>query len=168
MPEAGPRLNLAIISDTHLPRGRRRLPDACVERLRAADLILHAGDFTAASVLDELRALAPVEAVHGNQDDAALRSSLPEQHVVEVDGVRIGLVHDAGRREGRHERLAAAFPGCDAVAYGHSHIPELARHGEVWILNPGSPTERRRAHHRTLVAIEVERGELRPRLVTVG
>ena len=65
--------------------------------------------------------------------------------MVEVEGVRIGLVHDAGRREGRHERLAAAFPGCDAVAYGHSHIPELARHGEVWILNPGSPTERRRA-----------------------
>jgi len=159
---------VALLADTHMPRGARRLPEECRALLGRAGLILHAGDFTAASVLDELRALAPVEAVHGNQDDAALRSSLPEQHVVEVGGVRIGLVHDAGRREGRHERLAAAFPGCDAVAYGHSHIPELARHGEVWILNPGSPTERRRAPHRTLVAIEVERGELRPRLVTVG
>jgi putative phosphoesterase len=159
---------VALLADTHMPRGARRLPDDCLALLGRAGLILHAGDFTATSVLEELRALAPVEAVHGNQDDAALRSALPERHVVEVEGARIGLVHDAGRREGRHERLVAAFPGCHAIAYGHSHVPELARHGDVWILNPGSPTERRRSTHRSLMALEVESGELRPRLVTVG
>ena len=156
---------IALLSDTHLPRGGRRLPPECLALLERADLILHAGDFTAASVLEELRALAPVEAVHGNQDDEALRELLPERHVVEVDGGRIVLVHDAGRREGRPARLVAAFPGCDAIAYGHSHVPELARHGDVWILNPGSPTERRRAPARTMGIAEISGGEARFRLI---
>jgi hypothetical protein len=135
--------------------------------LEGADLILHAGDFTRASVLEELRRLAPVEAVHGNVDDPELRSSLPERLVVEAGPLQIGLVHDAGPREGRAARLAAAFPDCAAVAYGHTHMPELARHGGVWILNPGSPTERRRAPHRSLITLELDGGELRPRLITL-
>jgi putative phosphoesterase len=158
---------IALLADTHMPRGSRRLPSGCVALLERADLILHAGDFTAASVLEELQAYAPIEAVHGNGDDAALRELLPERHVVESAGVRIGLVHDAGRWNGRAERLVAAFPGCDAIAYGHSHVPELTRHGGVWILNPGSPTERRRAPQRTLIALDVVDGALRPRLVAL-
>ncbi|HEX2045044.1 MAG TPA: metallophosphoesterase family protein, partial [Gaiellaceae bacterium] len=136
---------IALLGDTHLPRGSRRLPAECVRLLDAADLIVHVGDFTALSVLDDLRRLAPVAAVHGNMDEPALRRALPERLVVEAEGLRIGLVHDAGPARGRHERLVAAFPGCGLVAYGHSHLPEVSRVGETWIVNPGSPTERRRA-----------------------
>src|SRR3954447_5780722 len=104
-------VRLAIISDTHLPRGARRLPDACLERLRAADLILHAGDFTTVAVLDDLEALGPpvaagpaapgargppAPAVHGNIDGPDVRARLPERRIVEAGGARIGMIHDAG------------------------------------------------------------------------
>jgi len=94
-----------------------------------------------------------VEAVHGNVDEPAVRAALPERLVVEAEGLRIGVVHDGGRRAGRHERLRAWFPGCDAIAYGHSHLPEVVRSEGVWILNPGSPTERRRAPARTMIVL---------------
>jgi putative phosphoesterase len=159
---------VTVISDTHLPRGARRLPEACLELLRGADLIVHGGDFTAASVLDDLRALGPpVEAVYGNMDDPALRETLPEQRVVEAGGARIGVVHIPGPRIGREERLARRFAGCDAVVYGHTHVPQVERFGELWILNPGSPTERRSAPGHTLLVLEVEAGEIRPELVDV-
>ena len=125
-----------------------------------ADLILHLGDFTAASVLEELQRLAPVEAVHGNMDDAALRAALPERRVVEAKGLRIGLVHDPGPAPGRHARLAAAFPSCDIVAYGHTHVADMRRAGSVWVLNPGSPTERRRAPGHTMIVLEAGEPEV--------
>jgi uncharacterized protein len=156
---------IAVVSDTHLPRGARRLPAACLDLIARADLTLHAGDFTTAQALDELSALGPVEAVHGNVDEPVLRSLLPERRVVDAGGVRIGMVHDAGPRTGRAERLVGAFAGCAAVVYGHTHLPELAQHDGVWILNPGSPTERRRAAHRSLIALEVNGEDLAPRLV---
>jgi putative phosphoesterase len=157
---------VAVIADTHMPRGGRRLPGACVERLRAADLILHAGDVVAESVFDELEALGPpVRAVHGNMDEAALRERLPATLVVDAAGLRIGMTHDAGPSAGREARLARRFPGCAAVVYGHSHIPQVVRAHEVWILNPGSPTERRRAPTHTMLVLEVAAGELRPELI---
>jgi uncharacterized protein len=128
---------------------------------------LHAGDFTTVSVLEELERLAPVEAVHGNVDEPALQERLPERRVVESGAVRIGIVHDAGPRVQRAERLVAAFPGCAAVVYGHTHLPEASQHGGVWILNPGSPTERRRAPHRSLLTIAVEGERLAPQLVVL-
>lgn len=143
---------IAIVADTHLPRGSRRLPAACLALLAEAELIVHAGDLTAASVLDQLERLAPVVAVHGNVDEPALRERLPATAVAEAEGVRIGVVHDAGPAAGRHERLAASFADCDAVVYGHTHLPEVARLGATWILNPGSPTERRRAPAHTMIA----------------
>ncbi|MDX6465443.1 MAG: uncharacterized protein QOI27_483, partial [Gaiellaceae bacterium] len=116
---------VAAISDTHLPRGARRLPEACLERLRGADLILHAGDFSAVAVLEELQALGPpVHAVHGNADEPALRELLPKELVVEAGGARIGVVHIPGPAVGREERLLRRFPGCDAVLYGHTHVPQ--------------------------------------------
>jgi putative phosphoesterase len=160
-------LRLVVISDTHLPRGARRLPDACLRELEGADLILHAGDFVSAAVLEELREFAPVEGVHGNMDDPELRAALPARPVVEAAGARIGMVHDAGSRAGREARLAASFPGCDAVAYGHTHIPQIDRHVEVWILNPGSPTERRRAPTRGLLVLEVSKGAVAAQLVAI-
>ena len=138
--------------------------------LARADLIVHAGDFVALSVLEELRSLAPVEAVCGNMDEPALRQSLPEKRVVEVAGARIGVVHIPGPAAGREARLAARFPGCDAVVYAHTHIPQVARLGAdgVWILNPGSPTERRRGPVHSMLVLEVKSGEIRPELVTLS
>ena len=157
---------VAVIADTHMPRGARRLPESCVERLRAADLILHAGDIVAAGVLAEIEALGPrVHAVHGNMDEAALRDRLPATLVVEAGGLRIGMTHDAGPRAGREERLALRFPGCAAVVYGHSHQPQVARVGQVWILNPGSPTDRRRAPSHTMLVLELTGGRIEPELV---
>jgi hypothetical protein len=147
-----------------MPRGSRRLPDECVRLLAESDLILHAGDVVAASVLEELRRLAPVEAVHGNMDEPALKSALPETRVVEVGGARIGMVHEPGAAAGRAARLVARFPGCNAVVYGHTHLPEMTREGSVWILNPGSPTERRRAPVRTMIVLEAAEGRFEPAL----
>lgn len=160
---------VAVISDTHLPRGTRRIPEACVERLRSADVILHAGDVTAASVLDELETLGPpVHAVHGNMDDAMLHDRLPGTLVVELGGLRIGMTHDAGPRAGREGRLAARFPGCVAVVYGHTHEPQVARVGEVWILNPGSPTERRRAPSHSMLVLEMTGETVKAELVPLS
>jgi len=153
-------LRIAVISDTHMPRGARRLPEVCLRELDRADFIFHAGDFTASEVLAELLGFAPVEAVHGNMDDAELRALLPERHVVDVAGYRIGMIHDPGKRAGRETRLAGLFPACDLVIYGHTHLPELVTRGNVRILNPGSPTERRRASKHTMATIDVAEGRL--------
>jgi uncharacterized protein len=159
-------LLVAVIADTHLPRGARRLPEVCLDALRGADLILHAGDLSRASALEELRALGPpVHAVSGNADEPALRAALPERLVVDVEDARIGMVHVPGPTAGREERLVRAFPGCDAVVFGHTHLPVVDRHGAVWLLNPGSPTERRRGPFRSFLLVQVRGRRLRPRLV---
>jgi uncharacterized protein len=134
-----------------------------VRILEAAGAVVHTGDFTAASVLSDLGRFGPVTAVQGNMDDGELRVSLPVRTTVELEGIRIGLVHDGGPAVGRHERLRELFPGCDVIAYGHSHMPEIWRDGSGWIVNPGSPTERRRAPAHTMIAIRD--GE--PQLVSV-
>jgi putative phosphoesterase len=106
-----------------------------------------------------------VQAVRGNIDEPALHEALPAQLVVEAEEARIGMVHVAGARAGRDERLVRRFPGCDAVVYGHTHVPQVERHRGVWILNPGSPTERRRAPRHTMLELHVEGRELVPELV---
>jgi putative phosphoesterase len=139
---------VAVIADTHMPRGARRLP---VERLRNADAILHAGDFMELSVLHELQALGPpVHAVRGNVDSHELIVRLPLQRVVEFGAVRIGMVHDAGPSQGRLERMRRRFPAADAVVFGHSHIPLHEERDGFQIFNPGSPTERRRQPRHTM------------------
>jgi putative phosphoesterase len=137
---------IAVISDTHLPRGNRTLPAACVERLRSADLLLHAGDLMTADVLADLRALGPpVQAVHGNVDDEQVRRLLPSARLVDAGGARIAITHDAGPAVGRLERLRLRFADADAVVFGHSHVPLHERDDSGFqIFNPGSPTDRRR------------------------
>jgi putative phosphoesterase len=157
---------LAVLGDTHLPRGSRALPDECVRRLRAADLILHTGDHSSLAALEQLRSFGPpVHAVHGNADEWALQELLPADVVVEADGARIGMTHVPGPREGREARLRARFPGCDAVVFGHTHVPQVERHGGVWILNPGSPTERRSAPVPAMLELRVEAGAINPLLL---
>jgi uncharacterized protein len=144
-------MRLAIISDTHLPRGARVIPDSCLDRLRAADAILHAGDFSELSVLAELQALGPpVHAVRGNVDSAELQARLPLTRVVVAAGARIAMVHDGGPALGRLERLRRRFPDAHAVVFGHSHLPLHEERDGFAIFNPGSPTERRRAPRHTM------------------
>jgi uncharacterized protein len=161
---------IAIIADTHLPRGMRRLPDACVERIAAADLLLHAGDFVTADVLRKLDAIGPpVVGVHGNMDSAELRRLLPAERVVDAGGARIAMLHDAGPRRGRLERIRRRFGDrAEAVVFGHSHVPlhEIGPDG-FQIFNPGSPTERRRAPAHTMGVARVEDGDLRFDLIAL-
>jgi uncharacterized protein len=134
-----------------------------------AELVLHAGDFVSQRFFEELRSLGPrVEAVHGNMDEPALKEALQRQRVVEAADVRIGMVHDAGPRVGREARLAARFEDCDAVVYGHTHVPQVERFQHLWVLNPGSPTDRRKAPVHTMIMLTVKRGGITPELVTLS
>jgi putative phosphoesterase len=136
--------------------------------LRSADLILHGGDFVSSAFLEELRAFGPpVEGVYGNMDEAALREELPRERVVEIAERRIGMVHIPGPRTGREARLAARFPDCDAVVYGHTHVPQVERFQHLWVLNPGSPTERRSAPTHSMLLLTIKGTRITPELVTL-
>jgi putative phosphoesterase len=162
-------VRLAIVSDTHMPKGARVLPESCVERLRQADAILHCGDVAGAEVLAWIEALGPpVHAVKGNVDDASLQARLPEATVVNADGARIGMVHIPGPRRGRLDRLRRRFPDADAVVFGHTHLPEHEERDGFQVFNPGSPTERRRAPARTMGLATVQEGRVTFELVAVG
>ena len=155
---------IAVISDTHLPRGARRIPDACVDRMRGSDLVIHAGDIATHEVLDQIAEAAakPVAAVHGNVDSAQLHNVLPETRVIDADGARIAVVHDAGPATGRLTRMRKRFPDADAVVFGHSHIPlhETDERDGFQIFNPGSPTDRRRQPRHTMGMARAENGEV--------
>lgn len=135
--------------------------------MRAADLVLHAGDLSSLAFLDELRALGPpVEAVAGNADEPVLKKLLPVERVVEVERARIGMIHAPGPRVGREARLRRRFPGCDAVVYGHTHAAQAERFEGVWILNPGSPTERRRGSSGlSMLILSVRGSRIEPELI---
>ena len=159
---------IAIISDTHLPAGRRALPEPCVELIARSDLVMHAGDVMTAAALAEIEAIGtPVVAVHGNVDDPELRRSLPPERVVEAGGTRIAMVHDAGPSKGRLERLRRRFPDTDAAVFGHSHLPLHEEDGGFQIFNPGSPTARRRAPRHTMGLARASRGRVSFELVAL-
>jgi len=147
--------------------GRRKLPDACVERLRLCDLILHGGDVMTEAALAEIEAIGPpVEAVLGNMDSLELRARLPPERLIALaGGVKLGMVHDAGPAHGRLGRLQLRFPDADAVVFGHSHIPLHERDGGFQIFNPGSPTERRRSPLHAMGLARVAGGEISFELV---
>lgn len=160
-----------LVGDTHLPRFGRALPGPLVAGLRDANLILHAGDLTDAFVLDLLEAHAPTAAVAGNNDGPELHARLGIARVVEVEGIRIGLTHGhAGPGRTTPERalraFSAAVPAVDVVAFGHSHQPLVERRDGVWLLNPGSPTDRRRQQSFSYLRLEIRDGEVVPELVT--
>jgi putative phosphoesterase len=156
-------MRIAVLADTHAPRRWRRCPPAVARHLEGTDLILHAGDVCTAGVLDELAAFAPVRAVVGNNDGREVAEwGATETLTVELAGVRVGMVHDAGPADGRLPRLRRRFPTADLVVFGHSHIPLDAEDAALGlrIFNPGSPTDRRRQPVGTIGLLEVRRGRL--------
>jgi putative phosphoesterase len=154
-------MRAVLLADTHIRDGRLAVLDERVLAAAAdADVILHAGDVTGLELLDHLAASAPVHAVLGN-NDIGLAGTLPTELTVELDGVTVALVHEAGPRKGRPARLARRFPLVDLVVFGHSHEPEdLVVDGGPRIFNPGSPTQRRRAPTRTFGLLEAEHGRV--------
>lgn len=155
-------MRVAVLSDTHAPRYWKGCPPRVADRLRGVDLILHAGDICTTGVLDELSAFAPVRAVRGNNDGPEIIAwGAPVTLELELEGVRVAMVHDAGLAKGRAARMHRWFPEADLVVFGHSHIPlDLAEDG-VRIFNPGSPTDKRRQPHGTLGLLELDAGQVR-------
>ncbi|MEX5721577.1 metallophosphoesterase family protein [Geodermatophilus maliterrae] len=160
-------VSLVVMADTHLPRRARDLPHALWAAVDAADLVVHAGDWVDVALLDALEARSRrLLAVHGNNDHGALRERLPEVARAEVEGLRIAVVHETGDAKGRERRCAARFPDTDVLFFGHSHIPwdtvtpnEGAPSG-LRLVNPGSPTDRRRQPHGTFVTAVAADGVL--------
>ncbi|MGW0515959.1 metallophosphoesterase family protein [Crossiella sp. NPDC003009] len=152
---------VAVLADTHAPRRWKGCPPAVAEHLRAAELILHAGDVCTAEVLDELSAFAPVHAVLGNNDGPDVAAwGAPETLELDLDGLRVAMIHDSGQAKGRTARMRRLFPDADLVVFGHSHIPMDVTGDGVRIFNPGSPTDRRRQPQGTMGLLRIERGEL--------
>jgi len=158
---------LLVVSDTHVPARARRLPESLRRAAEAADLVVHAGDWVEASVLDDLLQYGPVLGVWGNNDGADLRSRLPEVARQTIEGVRFGVVHETGPAQGRESRMDAAYPDLDVLVFGHSHIPwdTTTAHG-LRLLNPGSPTDRRRQPVGTFLTLTVANGALRDVVLT--
>jgi putative phosphoesterase len=154
-------MRVVVLSDTHAPRRWKSCPPRVAEHLRAADLILHAGDVCVPGVLDELAAYAPVHVVCGNNDGPDVVAwGAPETLTLDVGGLRVAMIHDSGQATGRTARLAHRFRGTDVVVFGHSHIPMDVTGDGIRIFNPGSPTDRRRQPHGTLGVWQVEDGAL--------
>ena len=156
-------VSLVLTSDTHVPQRSRDLPHSLWTAIEAADVVVHAGDWVDAALLDLFEARSRrLVGVYGNNDHGTLRERLPEVARAVIEGVRIAVVHETGDRKGREERCAARFPDTDVLVFGHSHIPwDTTAPTGLRLLNPGSPTDRRRQPHGTFVTAVAVDGELR-------
>ncbi|MGW4718470.1 metallophosphoesterase family protein [Nocardia sp. NPDC004260] len=155
-------MRLLIISDTHVPERARDLPELLWRAVDAADVVVHAGDWVEAALLDRLEARsARLVGVYGNNDGPELRARLPEVARAELDGLRLAVVHETGPAKGREERCARNFPDTDVLVFGHSHIPwDSVADSGLRLLNPGSPTDRRRQPEHTYLTARIQSGRL--------
>jgi uncharacterized protein len=155
-------VRLVLTADTHVPGRARDLPEPLWRAVEAADVVVHAGDWVDVALLDRVQARAArLVAVYGNNDRPPLRARLPEVARVELNGVRLAVVHETGPAGGRESRCMRRFPDCDVLVFGHSHIPwdSTAPNG-LRLLNPGSPTDRRRQPVATYLTARAEDGRL--------
>lgn len=155
-------VSLVLTSDTHVPHRARDLPPSLWTAIEAADVVVHAGDWVDVALLDLfLERSRRLVGVYGNNDHGPLRERLPEVARAEIEGVHIAVVHETGDRKGREERCAARFPDADVLVFGHSHIPwDTRAEGGLRLLNPGSPTDRRRQPHCTYLTATAYDGRL--------
>jgi len=155
-------VRLLLISDTHLPKRAKELPEQLLAEIPLADVVIHAGDWVDTATLDLLEDRSHlVLGVYGNNDGPALRARLPEVARAELGGLRFGVVHETGAAQGRERRCAERFPDLDVLVFGHSHIPwDTTTPTGLRLLNPGSPTDRRRQPHCTYMTATVAEGRL--------
>jgi uncharacterized protein len=155
-------MRLLLIADTHVPKRARELPGQVWREVERADVVVHAGDWVDVRLLDELVSRSHrLVGVVGNNDGPELRARLPELAAVELGGVRLAVVHETGQAKGREDRCAVAFPDADVLVFGHSHIPwDSVADSGLRLLNPGSPTDRRRQPYHTYMTAEIRDGEL--------
>ena len=155
-------MRLLILADTHIPARAQDLPEQVWTEVGESDVVVHAGDWIDIALLDALEGQAArLVGVYGNNDGAALRARLPEVARVELGGVRIAVVHETGQSRGREERCARAYPDLDVLVFGHSHIPwDTTTPSGLRLLNPGSPTDRRRQPHCTYLTARAVGGAL--------
>jgi putative phosphoesterase len=155
-------VQLLVIADTHVPSRARNLPDQVWAAVDAAEVVIHAGDWTSPDLLDELEARARrLIGVFGNNDGPELRARLPEVARATLAGVRVAVVHETGGRQGREARSAALYDDADVLVFGHSHIPwDSTASTGLRLLNPGSPTDRRRQPHCTYLTATASDGAL--------
>ncbi|MFE2195734.1 metallophosphoesterase family protein [Streptomyces olivaceus] len=155
-------MRLLLVSDTHLPKRAKELPALLLAEIPRADVVLHAGDWVDTATLDLLEGRSRrLVGVYGNNDGPALRARLPEVARADLGGLRFGVVHETGSAQGRERRCAARFPDLDVLVFGHSHIPwDTTADTGLRLLNPGSPTDRRRQPHCTYMTAEVTGGLL--------
>ncbi|MFF3287016.1 metallophosphoesterase family protein [Streptomyces sp. NPDC003023] len=155
-------MRLLLMSDTHVPARSRQLPARLMEQVQRADVVIHAGDWVDLATLDLIEARSSrLLAVYGNNDGPELRARLPEVALAELEGVRVGVVHETGPARGRERRCAERFPDLDVLVFGHSHIPwDTTCPAGPRLLNPGSPTDRRQQPHCTCMTARVSAGRL--------
>ncbi len=155
-------MRLLLLADTHVPKRARELPPQVWHAVGEADVVVHAGDWVDGCLLDEfLERSSRLVAVFGNNDGPALRARLPEVARADVDGLRLAVVHETGPARGRERRCAAAYPDVDLLVFGHSHIPwDTTTATGLRLLNPGSPTDRRRQPYCTYLSAVAENAML--------
>lgn len=162
-------MKIVVVSDTHMPRMSKKLPERLIAELADADAILHAGDWTSADVYPMLAAYAPTYGVSGNNDGPDLRKKFGLKKLLKLGGCSIGLVHGHGANKSiaTETRAVEAFRGqrLDVIVYGHSHIPVLKRIGKTIVLNPGSPTDKRRQPQYSYAILRIEDGKPDARLI---
>lgn len=154
-------MRAVILADTHVPRRARELPPELWAAIDAADVVIHAGDWVCRELVDDIAARARLVGVFGNNDGPDIRALLPEVAYETLGGVRVAVVHETGASGGRERRMAAAYDGVDLLVFGHSHIPwDTTAPDGLRLLNPGSPTDRRRQPYGTWVEAAFEGGEM--------
>jgi len=148
-------MKIGVLSDTHIPATVKNLPPAVFEIFKGVDLILHAGDIVDLGVLDELRTIAPVEAVAGNMDGSEVHAQLPSKKMLALGKFAVGLIHGKYRIDVQQEMIRKEFGNVDLIVYGHSHTPFWGEVDGVYFLNPGSPTDQRHAPYNSVAVLEI-------------
>ncbi|MBV9121144.1 MAG: metallophosphoesterase family protein [Chloroflexi bacterium] len=155
---------IGVLADTHIPKRAKTLPPKAYQYLQGVDAIIHAGDVVSESVLEDLRNIAPLVAVLGNNDR---QLTLPQRVELDWEGVHLAVVHDSGQRDGRSARMRRWFPMAQVVVFGHSHIPTNEMDGGLLLFNPGSPTDRRRQLNHTMGLLRLESGKASGEILVV-
>jgi uncharacterized protein len=156
-------VKIAVLADTHIPKRAKGLPARAWEVIEAADVVIHAGDVLTRQFLDELEQRKPLHVVRGNND--VTLQDLPEVKQIEVEGIKIAVIHDSGDKKNRAQRMRKKFPQADIVVFGHSHIPINEVHDGLRLFNPGSATDRRRQPVCTMGLLTIVNGNVQAELI---